>query len=215
VRLHGTPEDETDGWFLDLVIAAAERANGSADFQLVAPADHDAYEEGFDAYLQEWTDPIGSPEPEFWTLPGEGERPRALVIPNHSDEDGSETTDSAEGGPATILVSLETPASAVAEVARWLTRVTNIGLSQREREMVEVIVREIKQADEDGRLDDLDPEDRAQTVVAADTAAAQLRAPRPSRRIVGLALAQIPPYVVGVMSGVSANYLPELIRMLT
>ena len=214
VRLHVTPEDPNDRWVVDLVQKAAERAHGSPNVQVITPAAHDAYEDGFDAYLQEWTDPIGDESPDVWTLPGDRGKPAALIIPNHSDEDGSETTDSSDGRPAWILVSIETPESAVAEVARWLSRVTDVGLSQRDREMIEVVVREVRAADEDGRLDRLPPEERAQAMAAVDTVAAQLRAPRPSRRIVAAALAQIPTYVVGVVSGMTANYLPDLVARL-
>jgi hypothetical protein len=216
VRLHVTPEDTTDTWVVDLVHQAAERASGSSDVQVVTPAAHDPYDDGFDAYLQEWTDPLGNKDPDVWMLPGEQGKPVALIIPNHGEEDGSETTDSSDGRPAWILVSIETPESAVAEVARWLARVTDVGLSQRDREMIEVVVREVRAADDDGRLDRIAPDHRAQALAAVDTVAAQLRAPRPSRRIVASALAQIPSYVVGVVSGMTANHLPDLIaRLLT
>jgi hypothetical protein len=216
VRLHVTPEATNDTWVVDLVQQAAERAHGSPDVQIITPGAHDPYDDGFDAYLQEWTDPLGEENPDVWTLPGEQGKPVALIIPNHGEEDGSETTDSSDGRPAWILVSIETPESAVAEVTRWLSRVTDVGLSQRDREMIEVVVREVRTADDDGRLDRVAPEDRAQAMAAIDTVAAQLRAPRPSRRIVAAALAQIPGYVVGVVSGMTANHLPDLVaRLLT
>jgi hypothetical protein len=114
-----------------------------------------------------------------------------------------------------ITVNATDVEGGVRSIADWLHRHLEIGLDTDERKRVEVVVREVLHNIHRGAYDDKDPDEVAQAQAAVETVNAQLRAPRPSRRIVGWALGQLPGFVLGSLSGVSGNYLTELLKMLT
>lgn len=115
-------------------------------------------------------------------------------------------------GVDVLRTSITDPESAMRTIGDWLTaKEIGRGLTGRERQMIEVIVQEVTAALEADQFRIEDREEVAQLQAAIDTTAAQLRAPRPSRRVVRWALGQIPGFAVGMLSSVSSNYLTVLL----
>jgi hypothetical protein len=113
-----------------------------------------------------------------------------------------------------LAVSALDRAGAVATIAAWLRAHVEVGVSTEERRKLEAVVREVIRQIERGAYADQAREDVAQAQAAADTVNAQLRAPRPSRRILAWALGQLPTFVMGNMTGITGNYLYDLLRSL-
>ncbi len=115
--------------------------------------------------------------------------------------------------PTSLRIASADLAGAVDTVAQWLADhvVKASVFTVEERRMLEVVFRSIRESLEEERLK-LDPEDAAQVLGALDTADTQLRLPRPSRRVMQWALSQISGFPAGMLSGMAANYLPQLLH---
>jgi len=115
-------------------------------------------------------------------------------------------------GVDVLRTSIAEEPEAVRAIGAWL-RANDVGqhLTGPERQMIEVIVQEVTAAMATNRFEREDPEELAQLQAALDTAAAQLRAPRSSRSVVGWAMGQIPGFVLGMLSSTASNYLTLLI----
>jgi hypothetical protein len=85
----------------------------------------------------------------------------------------------------------------VGVIARWLASTREAEVTAGEREMLEVLLDRVQRV-----LDNQTEtnESVAQVQAATDTIQAQLRAPSPSRRVLGWAVSQISTYAVGVAS---------------
>lgn len=121
-----------------------------------------------------------------------------------------------EGGHDILTVDPVDFGRSVDVIARWLA--TEPGpqneISVGERQMLEVLVGEVYkfiEAQTTPTNQDL-RDDIAQIQAAVDSLQAQLRAPRPARRLVNWALRQIGAYTMGLASGATLQYLPELLR---
>lgn len=104
--------------------------------------------------------------------------------------------------------------AAALTIANWLRSVLKIDITDitvGERRMLEVVLGAVRKA-LDAEAYSVERDTAAQVQAAADTVDAQLRAPSPSRRIVSWALAQFVTFPSGVITGVAATYLVELIH---
>lgn len=101
---------------------------------------------------------------------------------------------------------------AIRIIAGWLRdREVAQRPSERERELIEVVIGELRKALDSGHFAGEDADDVAQTQAAVDTLDAQLKAPRPSRRVLKWALLQLPPFAVGILSSTASNYLQMML----
>jgi hypothetical protein len=113
-----------------------------------------------------------------------------------------------------IDVTNSTFDSSVDAVARWLARSTAEEVTALERGMLEALVTDVLQFLDGQSQRDADlREDLAQVRAGVETIETQLRAPRPSREVLGWALSQVSAYAVGLASGVTLNHLPELMQL--
>lgn len=119
-----------------------------------------------------------------------------------------------DDGEDLLMLSAQDQDAAVAKIASWLRGHVDIGLTDYERQCLEAVVMAVTRWLQDATLDDYPAEEVAQAQAAVDTVAVQLRAPRPSRRILAWALGQIPGFVVGALSGAAGNYLTMLSQTL-
>ena len=78
---------------------------------------------------------------------------------------------------------------------------------------LEVVLDSLRRSIDSG-IPGTDPEDLSQLQAVADTLEVQFRAPRPSRRVLRWVVTQISAFPGGVLSGVAATYLPELVHHL-
>jgi hypothetical protein len=99
-----------------------------------------------------------------------------------------------------------------ARLAAWLRLVAG-GVTWQERQMLEVIAGAILRALDERRVRS-DADSLAQFRAASETIEVQLRAPSASRRVVKWALGQLAQFPLGLLSGMAAEYLPELVRRL-
>lgn len=116
------------------------------------------------------------------------------------------------GHPDRLLVGPNSIAASVAQIAAWLARNASDTLTVREREMIEVVVGDIRRLHDDGRFLREDHGLVAELLAAIETLEAQLRSPRPHRKILGYAFSQVPGFVFGALSGTAGNYLTMLMQ---
>jgi len=103
----------------------------------------------------------------------------------------------------------------IEKLAAWLLSITELGISVQQRRMIEVVLDQVRRLLEDDRFCDANgAEQVAQAQGAHDTAAAQLRTPKPSRRVLSWALSQLSAFPGGLLTGLAAQYLPMLIHEL-
>lgn len=122
-----------------------------------------------------------------------------------------------DGGYDVIAIDPSELDRSVSAVARWLVGAQGDGITAGEGQRLEVLIREVQRLLE-GALPTTEElrDDIAQVQAAVDTIQAQLKAPRPIRRIVGWALTQVSGLAVGYVAGVASSatlpHLPELLR---
>ena len=100
--------------------------------------------------------------------------------------------------------------NAAPQIVAWLSTQAR-DFSAVEHGMLEVLVADVRRALDEGRVVG-SPEDRAQLRAAGETIEIQLRTPKKSRRVVKWALGQVASMPVGILSGIGATYLPELLH---
>lgn len=104
----------------------------------------------------------------------------------------------------------------IENIATWLR--ANLSsfsaMTVEERRMLEVVLDAVRRALEEG-VPGFDEEEAAQVLAAADTGTVQLRTPRPSRQVLRWVVEQLYGFPVGVLSGMAANCLPQLIHHFT
>lgn len=113
--------------------------------------------------------------------------------------------------PASLRVWANDRPGAVQTISAWLASNVDARLGDQERRYLEIVSGEILRAIHDGKFDGWPKDDVAQAQAAVDTVTAQMRSPRASRRIIGIALAQLPGFVAGGLSTVGASYLAHLV----
>jgi hypothetical protein len=101
---------------------------------------------------------------------------------------------------------------AVEILARWLDDLQDGDHSTAEelRPLLEIVGREVRSLIDSGALNQRDPIEIARALSAIETAEAQARSPVPSRKLIRLALAQLPGFVTGLLSSVAAQALSKL-----
>jgi hypothetical protein len=167
---------------------------------------------GVEALLWEW----GAFTPESMLTAWPGTRAAAVDLDNASRAQA--TWHPGEGYDVIVAGQAETDFDcSVSTIVRWLLFAREDEITADEGQMLEVLISDVRRLLErepptNGNLRD----DIAQVQAAVDTIQAQLRAPRPVRRFIGWALAQISGLVVGYASGLASGatlpYLPELLR---
>jgi hypothetical protein len=190
----------------DFVVAAAAIVNGHT-VELIPP--DEALQTGADAVVWEAHYP-GDPA-EF------ARRSIPVVRVVVSDEPpGPPVSVTLLVGPQPDNLRISTSLGAGANsLAEWLGRHLDLGVTLDERKMLEVVLSAVRRFLEDG-AGSVGPEDLAQIQAAADTIDAQLRAPRPARGVLLWAVGWLSkPYPAGLVTGVAATYLVELINRLT
>jgi hypothetical protein len=101
------------------------------------------------------------------------------------------------------------PQLAVSRIAEWLDGELRPVLTARERQKLEVVVAALYDALENRSHQLNDP---PQLQAAADTIQAQLRATRPSRKVLAWALEQVQHIPVGLITGLALPYLQDLLH---
>jgi len=100
------------------------------------------------------------------------------------------------------------------QIAKWLGTKIKVEVTLEERHMLEVVLKAAQDVLDSDGASSADPEDVAQAYVATETIAAQLRAPRPSRRVLSWAVGQLATFPAGLITGIAAPYIVELINRL-
>lgn len=103
-------------------------------------------------------------------------------------------------------------AEAVSAIAAWLRKraVENV-----DRQKLEVLIRDLRRILDSHEFRDKDPEDVAQAQAAVETMETQLRAPRPSRKVLSWAIRQVPPFMLGFLSNVGNDAFMHFVHFLS
>jgi len=137
---------------------------------------------------------------------------RSGALPNSSQKG---FLNPSEGPPPAHLIVDEQRLDEAAEIiARWIRQTIGSTLTVAEHRMLEVVLSATRKLLAEDRLS-ASTDDVAQLRAAADTIEIQIRTARPSRRVLSWAIGQIINFPGGVLSGVAATYLPELLHKLT
>jgi len=194
------PTAPDEPWPLFTIVRAAVRQATQEDAEIrVVPSDEDYVYTSDDVHAVVYEEGAAIPPP--WSVPTARVNWSGRMAPAFPQHDS-------------LDVSLLDANHAARLIAEWL-RSQIAGLTADERKKIEVVVKDVLRNIERGTYDDKDPAEVAQAQAAVDTVSVQLRAPRPSRRIVRWALGQLPGFVLGSLSGVSGNYLTELLHVLS
>jgi len=116
-----------------------------------------------------------------------------------------------------ITLDVSDTSRAVDVITRWLEHLRGAGISHEERRQLEVLVGEVQKLVLAQNPTSYELHDEiAQVQAAVDTIQAQLKAPRPARRVISWALSQFAAFAVGYAAGIASEttlpHLQELAR---
>jgi|ERR1700688_357297 len=115
--------------------------------------------------------------------------------------------------PDSLRVSASNFNESARQIAEWLGSRIRVEVTLKERHMLEVVLKAVRDVQDTHAGVHEDPEEIAQVQAAADTIEIHLKAPKPSRGALAWAVTWLSkPYPAGIITGVAATYLVELMN---